>query len=580
MKTTADDDRAQHLDGVLALVRAKLQSGQREVLERFIVRYFGQVDSEDLAERAPADLYGAALSHWHFARKRERGQARVRVFNPRIEEHGWQSTHTIIEIVNDDMPFLVDTVTMEVNRNGLTLHLIIHPVLAVLRGNDKSLIDVADENSPDAPRESFIHVEIDRVIEPERLDGLAQDVARVLGDVRRVVTDWEQMQGKLLSAVAELDARPPPIPPEELAEGKAFLSWLAADHFTLIGYRCHDLVVVDGEDALRIVPGTSLGILREDAKKEVATSFAALPPEVRAHARVPELLIVTKANAAIADIAKLNDQIIKTEVGGSGMANDLRDLRQQKIEELSKLVDITSTAQSNGAVDITMGGVAMTNGPLVLDQLEAFDNGGGQLLVRAQTAGTTLALTGGSIQGTIDARDGALAGLRSQFDILAGQLITEINGVHSAGYDLSGNTGEAFFTGTDAATIRVNNVLVTSPGRIQAASVPGAVGDNRVALALAQLADKKIATLGNQTFSQSYGQSVASLGQSLSSVNSQIDNQAVVENMLSKQRDSISGVSLDEEMTDLIRFQKAFQASARLITTIDEMLDTIVNMKR
>lgn len=289
---------------------------------------------------------------------------------------------------------------------------------------------------------------------------------------------------------------------------------------------------------------------------------------------------VTKANKAIADIAKLNDQIIKAEVGGSGMANDLRDLRQQKIEELSRLVDITSTAQSNGAVDITIGGVAMTDGPLVLDQLEAFDSGGGQLLVRAQTAGSTLTLTGGSIQGTIDARDGALAGLRGQLDILAGQLITEINAVHSAGYDLSGNTGEAFFTGTDAATIRVNNVLVTSPGRIQAANVPGAVGDNRVALALAQLADQKIATLGNQTFSQSFGQSVASLGQSLSSVNSQIDNQAVVENMLSKQRDSISGVSLDEEMTDLIRFQKAFQASARLITTIDEMLDTIVNMKR
>ena len=289
---------------------------------------------------------------------------------------------------------------------------------------------------------------------------------------------------------------------------------------------------------------------------------------------------VTKANAAIADIAKLNDQIIRAEVGGSGMANDLRDLRQQKIEELSKLVNITSTAQSNGAVDITIGGVAMTNGPLVLDQLEAFDSGSGQLLVRAQTAGSTLTLTGGSIQGTIDARDGALAGLRGQLDILAGQLITEINAVHSAGYDLSGNTGETFFTGTDAATIRVNNVLVTSPGRIQTASVPGAVGDNRVALALAQLADKKIATLGNQTFSQSFGQSVSSLGQSLSSVNSQIDNQAVVENMLSKQRDSISGVSLDEEMTDLIRFQKAFQASARLITTIDEMLDTIVNMKR
>src|SRR6202165_6389999 len=124
MKTNADDDRAQHLDGVLALVRTRMNSAQRGALERFVVRYFGQVDPEDLDERAPADLYGAALSHWNFARKRDPSQARVRVFNPSIEEHGWQSTHTIIEIVKHDMPFLVDSVAMEVNRPGLRLHLI------------------------------------------------------------------------------------------------------------------------------------------------------------------------------------------------------------------------------------------------------------------------------------------------------------------------------------------------------------------------------------------------------------------------------------------------------------------------
>ena len=146
MNTKADDGRARHLDGVLALVRTRVASAQRGALERFVGRYFGQVDSEDLEERSPADLYGAALSHWNFARKRESGQARVRVFNPSIEEHGWQSTHTIIEIVNDDMPFLVDSVTMEVNRHGLTLHLIIHPLVAVLRGADGTLADVAAED--------------------------------------------------------------------------------------------------------------------------------------------------------------------------------------------------------------------------------------------------------------------------------------------------------------------------------------------------------------------------------------------------------------------------------------------------
>jgi len=297
MKTNADDGRAQQLDLVLGLVRTRTTAVQREVLERFVIGYFGQVDPEDLAERAPADLYGAALSHWNFARKREPGQARVRVFNPSIEEHGWESTHTIIEIVNDDMPFLVDSVTMEVNRHGLTLHLIVHPIVAIMRGADGTLADVAPEGAREARRESFIHVEIDRTIEPARLDALAVDVARVLSDVRIAVTDWTKMRDRLVGVVAELDAHPPPMPPEELAEGKAFLSWLADAHFTLLAYRCHDLVVADGQDALKIVPGTSLGFLREDPTKQVATSFAALPPEVRAYARVADLLIVTKANA-------------------------------------------------------------------------------------------------------------------------------------------------------------------------------------------------------------------------------------------------------------------------------------------
>ncbi len=258
MKTLADDDRAHQLDPVLAMVQARTTAAQREVLERFVTRYYGQVDPEDLAARATADLYGAALSHWNFARKREPGQARVRVFNPSVEEHGWQSTHTIIEIVNDDMPFLVDSVTMEVNRHGLTLHLIVHPIIAVIRAGDGTLNDVPSNDVREARRESFIHVEIDRVVEPSRLDALAADVARVLADVKAAVSDWAKMRDRLVNVVAELELRPPPLPAEELAEGKAFLSWLADAHFTLLAYRCHDLVVVGrprrAEDRPRLQP--------------------------------------------------------------------------------------------------------------------------------------------------------------------------------------------------------------------------------------------------------------------------------------------------------------------------------------
>src|SRR5215467_235827 len=158
-------EKAERMEEVLALVRAKAPAAQRGAIERFVNEYFQEVAPEDLIERRVDDLYGAALSHWNFARKREPGKPKLRVFNPTVEEHGWQSTHTVIEIVNDDMPFLVDSVTMEVNRHGLTLHLIIHPILSVERGADGVLAGLASGEDPNARRESFIHVEVDRVVD-------------------------------------------------------------------------------------------------------------------------------------------------------------------------------------------------------------------------------------------------------------------------------------------------------------------------------------------------------------------------------------------------------------------------------
>lgn len=132
--------------------------------------------------------------------------------------------------------------------------------------------------------------------------------------------------------------------------------------------------------------------------------------------------------------------------------------------------------------------------------------------------------------------------------------------------------------GSDASTIGVSSALVNDPSLIQASAVNGATGDNQVALALARLGQTEF--IFGQTLTQAYSQTVATFGQALSTVNNDLANQDTVDNMLLAQRDSIGGVSLDEEMTDLTRFQKAFQASARLITTVDEMLETLVNMKR
>jgi glutamate dehydrogenase len=295
--TLSKDRRAERLDELAALVRSKVAPEQRDLIAAFVRAYYGQVDTDDLAERQLADLYGAAMSHFNFARKRAPGRARVRVFNPTIEEHGWQSTHTIVEIVNDDMPFLVDSVTMEVNRHGLTLHLIIHPIIGVTRAADGTLTGVAPEGQAGGAQESFIHVELDRFTGATAHDELARDIERVLNDARLAVGDWKSMKEKALAIVGELETSPPPLPAGELDEGKAFLRWLADNHFTFLGYRRHDLVTVDGQDALKIVPGSSLGILREKEEKDVASSFAALPSEIRAYARRPELLVITKSTS-------------------------------------------------------------------------------------------------------------------------------------------------------------------------------------------------------------------------------------------------------------------------------------------
>src|SRR5215475_6857557 len=250
---------------------------------------------EDLMERRVDDLYGAALSHWNFARKREPGKPKLRVFNPTVEEHGWQSTHTVIEIVNDDMPFLVDSVTMEVNRHGLTLHLIIHPIMLARRRSDGEVEEMPAAPGEGVGPESLMHVEVDRIVSPDKIAALTADLTRVLGDVRRAVTDWKKMQAKVDEALTEIEATRPPLAPDEVLEGKAFLRWLADNHFTFLGYRCYDLTGVEGEEALRVVPNSGLGILREAEGK--AAGVTALPSNVRAFARLPRLLYITKANS-------------------------------------------------------------------------------------------------------------------------------------------------------------------------------------------------------------------------------------------------------------------------------------------
>ena len=200
--TSPEADKAARLEAVGALIDARSQKSERASLTIFARAYFERVDPEDIAVRSAEDLYGALLSHWQFARKREAGAIKVRVFNPGAGEHGWASRHTVVEIVNDDMPFLVDSASMEVNRQGLALHLIVHPIFAVERDKSGTLqtIDLRSKK-PDWPRESFMHIEVDRLADPTARAELAAGIERVLGDVRASVADWKAMVAQLRAVI-------------------------------------------------------------------------------------------------------------------------------------------------------------------------------------------------------------------------------------------------------------------------------------------------------------------------------------------------------------------------------------------
>jgi glutamate dehydrogenase len=303
----SDEAKDELLRKAAELVHSRRGAGARvgEDVDSLLPVYYRHVAYEDIEDRSPTDVYGAAVSHLRLATERPQGTATVRVFTPTVDEHGWSAQgHTVVEIVTDDMPFLVDSVTMSLSRSDRSVHVVIHPQLLVrrdvtgrlaqlLRGDAERYVGAEDPQ--DVVRESWMHVEIDRETDKEELDRIEADLAGVLRDVREAVEDWHKMREKAESIVAELAESPPPLDPEETTETSELLGWLADDHFTFLGYREYSLQTVDGEDALRAVPGTGLGILRSD--QDMSPSFGKLPPQVRSKARERQLLIITKANS-------------------------------------------------------------------------------------------------------------------------------------------------------------------------------------------------------------------------------------------------------------------------------------------
>jgi flagellar hook-associated protein 1 FlgK len=284
---------------------------------------------------------------------------------------------------------------------------------------------------------------------------------------------------------------------------------------------------------------------------------------------------VGTVNTLLSAIANLNGQIGRFEVNAPGSAVDLRDQRQARLEELAAKLPFEVQEMAGGQIKVSGRDGSGAEVVLIdLNQVQATAAFDGTQILGGSPA-TALALASGSLKGSLTARDGAVQNLRSNLDLIARQLVTSVN----TAYNPTGATGNFFAPGgLTAGTVRLEPGLTALNLK---ASDGGAAGDNTIALALAQIAHQRFSTASGDsldgTLGHFYSNSVAELGQALAGVNSRVEDQTNIEKLVRGQRDAVSGVSLDEEMADLMKYQRSFQASSRVFGVIDNLLDDVVN---
>ena len=219
----------------------------------FAEQFFGIISLDELTQRRLSDLAGCTLSAWRLLERFDHAQPQVRVYNPDYERHGWQSTHTAVEVLHHDLPFLVDSVRTELNRRGYSIHTLQTTVLSVRRGSKGELLEILPKGTQgdDVLHESLMYLEIDRCANPAELNVLSKELEQVLAEVRVAVGDFEPMKAKVQEILTNLDNSQFAVDADEKSEIKSFLEWLVGNHFTFLGYE--EFVVSDEADGGHIV---------------------------------------------------------------------------------------------------------------------------------------------------------------------------------------------------------------------------------------------------------------------------------------------------------------------------------------
>jgi flagellar hook-associated protein 1 FlgK len=291
---------------------------------------------------------------------------------------------------------------------------------------------------------------------------------------------------------------------------------------------------------------------------------------------------VQQVNTLTTQVANLNQQI--QEVSNSGdSAGSLEDERDEALTNLSNLIDTAVVYGNDGSVAVTTtNGTALVSGNQSDQLTTQLDSSTGMHEVIAAGADITSSIAGGQLQGLINARDNGIPSAQASLDNLAAGVVSGVNTQQKAGYDLNGSMGVDFFTpftpsasGTNAGAAATMSVAITNPDQV-AASSNGTQGDNSNATALANLQNEQI--VSGQTPGDYYSNLIGQVGNDVSNATSEQTAVGLVLQQLTNQQASISGVSLDEEATNLVMYQRAYEAAARVISTVDELTSDTINM--
>ncbi|NND44576.1 MAG: NAD-glutamate dehydrogenase [Xanthomonadales bacterium] len=295
----SDKGKQKLLDQVKAILASRSNATRAKQAHYYAEAFFRRVPIEELSRETPAALAAIVSEQIKFISKRPPGEAQISVFNPTPEEDGWESQHTIIEMVNDDMPFLVDTANVVMAELNLGVHLMVHPVIHVERDKQGRVKGFYATSEGKGEPESIIHMQVDRQNDPDALHKIESRLKSAMCDVRRTVEDWRPMLARADEAVEQLPEWAHVVDQDVVRECQEFLSWMRDDHFIFLGARDYEVKRGKDQNTLDLVEGSGLGLLRETDKTIHSRPLGTLSDEARTNRDNPLIITKTRSRSSV-----------------------------------------------------------------------------------------------------------------------------------------------------------------------------------------------------------------------------------------------------------------------------------------